>query len=134
MLLWAALTISGCEVDSGENFRFVTLRVLDAEVPESLEFVQDKTYNIKVTYERINGCVFFEGFNVEETESTTQEVYVVGTEIEDLACTQAIESGTANFEFKVQHEGTYTLRFYSGQDQNNQPVFLEYQVDMLSGP
>ena len=128
-LVFVFLIATSCELDSGENFHFVTLRILDVELPENFELNQ--TYNIQVTYERLNGCVFFEGFQVQEPQLTTREVVAIGTELDDMDCTQAIEEGTASFNFNVLYEGTYTFRFFHDFDENEEPVYLEYEVEVL---
>jgi len=123
------LSMSNCNIDSDENFHFVTLRILDAELPESFELNQ--TYNVQVTYERLNGCVFFEGFEVHQPELTTRDVIAIGTELDNTDCTQAVEEGVANFDFNVLYEGTYTFRFFNGFDDNEDAIYLEYQVEVL---
>lgn len=116
----------GCSDDLQENFRLVNLKILEADMPEA--FMLNETYTIFVTYERMNGCVYFEGFDVHEPELTTREIVAIGTELEEADCTEAITQAQASFNFNVLHEGTYTFRFFSGFDENNQATYLEYSV------
>ena len=37
MLLGTALLFNACELDDGQNFRFTTLTIVDAKLPESFE-------------------------------------------------------------------------------------------------
>lgn len=124
--------LGGCDIESsGSNFKFVTLRIVDVELPESFDI--NGFYDIQVTYERPNGCTFFEGFDVTRVDQNTRDVVAIGTEfIDDMACTQAIEEVVANFQFEVVYSGPYTFRFFNGTDANGNPVYLEYVVEVNS--
>lgn len=126
--------LNGCDIESeGSNFNFVTLRILDAQVPESFDI--NNVYDIQVTYERPNGCTFFEGFDVTRVDQNTREIVAIGTEfIDEMACTQAIEEVVANFQFEVVYNGPYTFRFYNGNDAEGNAIYLEYVVEVNSSP
>lgn len=129
-----AFCLSGCDIESdAANFRFVTLRIVNADVPESFDI--NRMYDIQVTYERPNGCTFFEGFDVTRVDQNTRDVVAIGTEfIDDMACTQAIEEVVATFQFEVVYNGPYTFRFYNGTDIEGNAVYLEYVVEVNSSP
>lgn len=126
VLFFAIASFLGCELDSGENFHFVNLRITDVVIPETFQI--NRVYTISVKYERYNGCVFFENFRVLSPEDTVREVVAIGTELDETECTQAIEEGVASFNFEVWYQGTYTFRFLNGFDENDEPIFLEYEV------
>lgn len=121
-------TLSSCDLDDGQNFQFTTLRVVEAQMPEFFEL--NEIYDIEVTYQRPNGCTFFEGFDVVKTGDTDRDVVVVGTEIVDgdIACTQAVEEVTAILQFNVIFTGEYHFRFYSGNDNEDNATYIEYTV------
>ncbi len=127
------LTSQGCELDDDQNFHFVSLRIIEAELPESFEL--NRIHTIQVTYERPNGCIFFEGFDVFPEGNTTRNVVAIGSEINDgdTACTQAIEEVEASFQFEVLFTETYTFRFYNGDDAGGNPIYLEYEVQVADG-
>ncbi|GGG39340.1 hypothetical protein GCM10011414_05860 [Croceivirga lutea] len=128
ILLFAVFSVSSCDIDSDENFHFVTLRITDVELPES--FIHNQVYNIQVTYERLNGCTYFEGFDVQKPYLTTREIVAIGTELDDAQCTHAVEEAVATFNFQVLYDETYTFRFFNGLDENNEPIYLEYEVEV----
>ena len=128
-LLLLALSIGGCSLeDEEQNFHFVTLSIVEAQMPESFEL--NETYTINLTYIRNNSCTFFEGFRVEEPDTNTRDIIAVGTEFTDEPCTEATEMGTATFNFTVLNEGTYTFRFFHDFDVNEEPVYIEYQIEV----
>ncbi|RIV35035.1 hypothetical protein D2V08_06645 [Flagellimonas lutimaris] len=129
MLIVACSWFVSCEVDDDSpNFYFTALNTIEADVPESFEF--GKTYDIEVTYQRPNGCTFFEGFDVVQTAETGRDVVVVGSVLtdEDRACTEAVEEVVAILKFNVIYTKDYVFRFYAGDDDQGNATYLEYSV------
>ncbi|MDC6366430.1 MULTISPECIES: hypothetical protein [Flavobacteriaceae] len=127
--IMACTFFGSCDLESDSpNFHFTTLKVVEAELPESFEL--NTTYDLQVTYERPNGCTFFEGFDVDKIGQTDRDVAVIGTVLtdENAACTQAIEQVVATLRFQVIFTEDYNFRFYAGQDASENPVYLEYTV------
>lgn len=130
-LLWLVVFswLNSCSLDDDTpNFYFTTLKTVEAEMPESFEL--NKTYDIKVTYVRPNGCTYFEKFDVYKTGETDREVYLQGSVLtsNDTACTEAVEEVIATLKFNVIFTGEYHFKFYAGQDDNDESIFLEYNV------
>ncbi|NNF18227.1 MAG: hypothetical protein HKN61_00515 [Flavobacteriaceae bacterium] len=126
-LLISLFMVSSCDIsDDRANFHFISLNILEAELPES--FNLNETYEIKVTYLRPNGCSIFEGFDIRKDDLTTRTVVAVGSEFEDQGCTQATEEVQTFFNFICLYDETYTFRFYAGEEEDGTPIFLEYEV------
>lgn len=123
-----------CDLDDDtQNFHFTTLSVVEVNLPES--FKVNTTYDFEVTYVRPDSCTFFEGFDVTKTAETDRDVLVIGSVItDDVACAQAVEEVVAIFEFTVLFTEDYHFRFYSGQDSEGNPTYLEYTVPVDTGP
>ena len=132
LVLWMVIAVSlqGCEIESDQNFHFVTLRILDAQVPESFEL--NEIYDIQVTYANPDRCTGFEGFDFFTVDETTRNIVAIGTVSADsnTACVQIVENFEASFQFEVLYTGTYTLRFYNGDDEEGNPIYLEYEVQV----
>jgi len=132
IFLVACLWFSSCGLDDDTpNFYYTSLDVVDVDMPESFEL--NKTYDIDVTYVRPDGCTYFEGFDVVKTGETDREVLVVGSTLTDegVACTQAIEEVVATMQFQVIFTGEYHFKFYAGQDENDDAIYLEYDVPVV---
>ena len=83
--------VVGCSLDSDdENFQFTTIEAVSADFPESFQL--NGNYVIDVVLRRINGCVFFERFEVTAPEPTTRVISAIGTMLTDEPCTEAIEA------------------------------------------
>ena len=135
LILVVCFLFSSCDLDNeSPNFHFTTLNVVEASLPESFEL--NRTYNIDVTYIRPDGCTYFEGFDISKVGQTDRDVAVIGTVItdEDTACTQAIEEVVATLPFQVIFTEDYNFRFYAGQDENENPIYLEYTVPVEVDP
>ena len=120
-------SFNSCSLDTAEeNFQFTTLQVVSADFPEA--FDHNQIHEINVVVLRPDSCTFFEGFEVNSPELTTREVAAVGTVLLNQDCTEQIEEVTATFTFRVDHTETYNFRFFTGNDEDGNPAFLEYEV------
>lgn len=121
------LQISGCDISGEEaNYHFVTLQTIAVDAPESFKI--NETYTIGVTLLIPNGCTSFEGFDVTSEGQTIRRVVGIGTELDDMACTQAVEEVSSSFEFLCLYSGTYLFKFWTGQSESGEPQFLEIEV------
>ena len=116
----------GCDISSDENFQFVTLKITAVELP--LSFEQNVDHTIQVTYERPDNCTFFEGFDVFEGENNTRSIVAIGSLLEQDECVLMQDEVNASFQFTAVNGSPYILRFYSGDDENGNPIYLEYIV------
>ncbi|WP_318311153.1 hypothetical protein [Flagellimonas crocea] len=132
ILIVACSWLVSCDIDDDtQNFYFTALATVEADMPESFEF--GKTYDIEVTYQRPNGCTFFEGFDVSQTAETGRDVVVIGSVLSDenTGCTQAVEEVVATLKFNVIYNKDYVFRFYAGDDADGNATYLEYTVPLV---
>ncbi|MBT8188659.1 MAG: hypothetical protein HKP38_00960 [Croceitalea sp.] len=125
-VLCVTLIFNGCDIKTGENFYFVSLKITSAAVPESFDF--NSTHNIQITYERPDNCTYFQGFEVISENDGVRNIVAIGSELTDQTCETTNDSITAIYTMKAIYSGTYILRFYSGEDLNGDPTYLEYEV------
>jgi len=125
------LNMLGCDIETEENFHFVTLPIVAADVPET--FTLDGFHNIDVTYIRPDDCTFFEGFDVSAGNNGLRNIVAIGSTLTQQVCTQQVDSVSAVFTVNAQFNGTYNLRFYTGNDENGNPEYLEYEIPVVDG-
>lgn len=119
--------LGSCSFDDDDpNFRFETLRIISAELPDS--FTLNETFQIEITYVKPSGCINFEGFDVTNIELTTREVVAVGTARTDLTCIGTIIEETSIINFIVLYDEPYIFRFWQGEGTDGEGEFLEIQV------
>jgi len=121
-------SFSSCDIASDENFQFITLKITAVELP--LSFEQRVSHTIQVTYERPDNCTFFEGFDVFEGEANTRSIVAIGSLLEQNECVLMEDEVNASFQFTPINGGPYTLRFYSGDDENGDSIYLEYVISV----
>ena len=131
LLCVLGFSFSSCELnDDSQNFHFTTLSVVEASLPES--FRLNETHTIEVTYLRPDSCTFFQRFDTNVTANTERTIAVIGSVFTDNeTCAQLAEEVTSTFEFNVIFTGTYTFRFYSGEDESGNASFIEYTVPVV---
>jgi hypothetical protein len=128
LLLVASFTLlTSCDIDDDVNYHFEALQVKSVEMPEAFDY--GEIYKIKVTYFRPNNCTFFEGFDVVKEDLTTRKVVTIGTVIEDQEdCSGTGEDLVATFNFEVLYDEPYLFRYWTGEDANGEPSYLEITV------
>ena len=131
LLCFLVLIFQSCKFeDDRVNFRFVSLQIVSADLPDSFEL--NETYEIRVTYVRPSGCIFFEGFDITDEATTTRNVVAIGSDFYEETCTQAVEELETSFNFIVLYEGTYIFRFWNGEDENGVDQYIEIEVPVNS--
>ncbi|WP_411029456.1 hypothetical protein [Spongiimicrobium sp. 3-5] len=127
LVVLTLFAFSSCNLDDdGPNFNFVALRVLSAEVPDAFDL--NETHKITVTYSLPDGCTTFRGFEIDNPDTTTRNVVVIGSQRTDLVCTQLTDTVEASFDFTVLFSDTYLFRFWTGEDENGEQQYLEIEV------
>ena len=126
LLLIVSLNWSCSSDDNGMDYRFVSLRIIDADLPVSFQL--NETYEIGVTYLLPNGCTELEGFDVIADDTTVRRVVAIGTERLEGVCTQEVAEVETSFRFICLYSDTYLFRFYTGMNEEGEPQYLQYEV------
>ena len=129
-VLFFLLSVAGCDVsDDGANYYFVPLQITGVTVPESFQL--NETYEIGVTYLRPNSCTGFQGFDVisqDSADTVIRRVVAIGAEFQEASCPEVNEELQASFQFICLYSKPYLFRFYTGDDANGVPQYLEVEV------
>ncbi len=121
---------SSCELDTGENFHFEAMEITGADVPES--FTLNSSYAIEVSFLRTDSCTFFQGFDVFEEDSGVLNIVAIGSVLTNEDCSTVDDILSSTFNLTVIFNTTYTLRFYTGDDADGTPQYLEYEVPVAT--
>ena len=121
------LVLNACDIGDDEvNYHFVTLQITDVSMPET--FNLNETYEIGVTVLVPNGCTEFEGFDITSQGTTVRTVVAIGTQWDDVACTEVISEIETTFDFVCIYPETYLFRFWTGENEQGVPQYLEIEV------
>ena len=129
-VLLLLLVLNACDIgEDAVNYHFVTLQVTDVSMPEAFQL--NETYEIGVTLLVPNGCTEFEGFDIISEDTTIRRVVAIGTQRDDLACTQEVSEVEATFQFLCLYPETYLFRFWTGENGQGEPQYMEVEIPVM---
>lgn len=87
--------------------------------------------NIHVTYTKSNSCEAFVQFSkVAEGTKFKHYIGVYGSYTSGSSCVQETSSETKTLKFTPDQAGEYTLKFWTGNNQNNTPIYDSIVLDI----
>ena len=119
--------------NNGVQVEFKKLAIVKTELPAFFEL--GKTYDLRATYVRPDGCTYFQGFRVTTEDTTIRVVEAIGaryTKKGELCTEDAIEVPDS-FLFQVIYNQPYTFRFWKGVDANGTAQYSEVIVPVKDG-
>lgn len=123
------LSFSSCDLsdDDATNFYYETLEVTEATFPEYFEY--GKVYNIEFNYALPTDCHIYDGFEFNHTGETERTIFAIATVLDRTDCKTLTDTeGTDSFDFEVRYRDPYTFKFYVGEDENGEKVYITYEV------
>ncbi len=126
LLLLATMLQSCLSDDDGVSFHYAALPILSAELPDEFELYG--VYDISVVMLRPDDCTLIDRFTIDKPALTTRDVFAIGTVLEKNDCQATNQEVSQSFRFEVRYENDYLFRFYTGDDANGDPQFLEIEV------
>lgn len=127
------LNFWSCSVNDDSNtnnYYFEFIPIEDVTLPEVLKL--DSIYQIDVTYYRPSTCHNFHDFYylAEENERTVAVINIVS---DNINCTP-IESELVekSFDFKAVYDQTYIFKFWQGEDDNGDDIYLTYEIPVVN--
>lgn len=123
-------TIVSCSLsdDDSRKFHFEALPIESVDIPD--EFILGETYPITVFYNKPSSCYVFNDFYY-VSELNERRIAVINTVFDDQVCTQAIELANATFNFVVTSNWTYVFKFWQGEDDNGEDLYLIVEVPVV---
>ena len=125
---------SSCSVDDDSpNTTFELAKITGNDLPDN--FVFGESYTIKVNYVLPSECNSFSGIDARReglSNSERREIYVnaVTAFNTNSGCNSSIlgGQGSSNFSITIDETEDYTFYFWTGLDNNDQPVYSEITV------
>ena len=131
MIVVAATTVS-CNDDNDHDYFLEYVRVTDADVPD--EFIFGQTYRLNVTVELPSSCYYFYGQYDYFYEGTSRLIYPIAHVHDGEPCTLNIRETVFSIPVQALQSEPYIFKFYQGQDDNEQDIFLTIEVPVVSNP
>jgi len=111
--------------DDDTNFSIETLPIKEAIVPESFDL--GSSYTLKVMYDLPSGCHSFYDLYY-QYDGDARIVAVNSIVNTNSACTLALIEAEHTFVVKATQVEDYVFKFWNGEDDNGQDIFLEIVV------
>lgn len=124
------ITFLSCSVDDDSidyNFEFIPIE--EVGIPES--FNLGETYQIDLTYYRPTTCHAFHDFYYVANENQ-RTVAIINIVYDNSNC-EPLEDELmeVSFDFKAIYNQTYMFKFWQGEDDNGDDIYLIYEVPVI---
>ncbi|MEJ6791665.1 MAG: hypothetical protein QNK89_02720 [Lacinutrix sp.] len=130
LVLLISLTILSCSTndDSLETYQ-EAMPVESVTLPE--EFIVNEDYEVTLTYLRPTTCHAFNDILLQK-HNNQGNVYVIGTVFQSNGdCTELNSELEVSFNFKATQIGTYTFKFWQGENDNGEEIYSTVEVPVV---
>jgi len=131
LIMIVALTVfvSCSDDDDYHDYHLEYVATKSADVPD--EFIYGQTYRINVTIELPNSCYFYYNQYEYFYEGTSRLIYPIAHVDDGVPCTPNITETTFSIPVQVLQEEPYIFKFYQGEDEDGQDIFLTIEVPVV---
>lgn len=122
-----ACVVASCSSDSdGQSATEFLLPVEIVDAPATMYSGQTTTF--QVAYRRPTDCHLFNGF-YNNSDGNALTVAVRALKFDQGGCMDDSDNiYVAPYEFSPDLPGNYLFKFWKGNDENGQPIYLEYEI------
>jgi hypothetical protein len=128
-VIFAVLLMVSCSDDDSYSYHYELLPVEEALVPEEFEYGQ--IYSISVKYNVPEDCYMNSDILYEYNEDA-RNVAVISLVIESNDCETIDVEQELTFQVHVLQARPYIFRFWQGDDENGEPVYLIIEVPVIN--
>lgn len=121
------LTVS-CSSDDNSNYRYELLPITEADVPS--EFVFGNFYTITVKYIRPDNCHEYSDI-LYEYDYDARNIAVISAVNDDTDCEILDSEKELSFTVQALQVNPYIFRFWQGEDENGDPIYLTIEVPVV---
>lgn len=126
-LLFLFVLLISCSIDNESvKYHLEFLKIESVDLPDTL--ILGETHEIVVRYKKPSSCHTFNTFYYDKyLNERTIAVQCIVTERNDcITLDEEIEEAKLNFY--VTNNGSYIFKFWQGEDDNGEDIFLEIEV------
>lgn len=127
--LLVALVVSSCSInDDGPDYHYEFMPIENVDIPESM--VVNNTYVINMTYLRPNSCYIYSDIYYSYDDETTRTVAIICSVYDNSYGCDSLEypEYEVPYNFKPTQVGTYTFKYWQGEDDNGEDQYLIREV------
>jgi hypothetical protein len=128
-VIFAVVFLLSCSDDDNEEYHYELLPIEEAAVPEVFEF--GRIYNLSVKYIAPDDC-YINSDILYEYDENARNVAVISLVIESNDCEIIDLEQELTFQVHALQASPYIFRFWQGEDDNGEPVYLTIEVPVIN--
>ena len=128
-VIFAVLLTVSCSDDDSYEYHYELLPIEEALVPEVFEL--GKVYDLIVKYNVPDDC-YINSDILYEYDDDARNVAVISLVIESSSCEVIDIEEELIFKVHALQESPYIFRFWQGDDDNGEPIYLTIEVPVIN--
>ena len=118
-----------CSNDDAPTYHYELLAVEDVDLPEAFEY--GKVYDVSLKYILPDDC-YISSDVLYEYDFEIRNVAVISTVLDDKDCFPVDFEDDISFKVKALQTETYVFKFWQGEDEEGEPIYLIKEVPVIT--
>lgn len=127
-VLFTIVILVSCSSDDASSYHYELLPIEDAIVPDEFEY--GKIYNINVKYIQPDDCYVYSDV-LYEYNYDERNIAVISTVLDDKVCSPTDFEDEMSFKVHALQTSTYIFKFWQGDDDDGNPIYLIKEVPVI---
>lgn len=128
-VIFSFIIFVSCSNDDGPTYHYELLAVEDVDLPDEFEY--GKVYNVSLKYILPDDC-YISSDVLYEYDFDMRNVAVISTVLDDKDCFPVDFEDDISFKVKALQTETYVFKFWQGEDEQGEPIYLIKEVPVVT--
>lgn len=128
-VIFSFIIFVSCSNDDGPTYHYELLAVEDVDLPDEFEY--GKVYNVSLKYILPDDC-YISSDVLYEYDFDIRNVAVISTVLDDKDCFPVDFEDDISFKVKALQTETYVFKFWQGEDEQGEPIYLVKEVPVVT--
>lgn len=128
-VIFSFIIFVSCSNDDGPTYHYELLAIEDVILPENFEY--GKIYEVSLKYIQPDDC-YISSDVLYEYDNDIRNVAVISTVLDDKNCFPSEFEDNISFKVQALQEETYIFKFWQGEDDNGEPIYLVKEVPVIT--
>ena len=128
-VIFSFIIFVSCSNDDGPTYHYELLAIEDVILPENFEY--GKIYEVSLKYIQPDDC-YISSDVLYEYDNDIRNVAVISTVLDDKNCFPSEFEDNISFKVQALQEEIYIFKFWQGEDDNGEPIYLVKEVPVVT--
>ena len=128
-VIFSFIIFVSCSNDDGPTYHYELLAIEEVILPENFEY--GKIYEVSLKYIQPDDC-YISSDVLYEYDNDIRNVAVISTVLDDKNCFPSEFEDNISFKVQALQEETYIFKFWQGEDDNGEPIYLVKEVPVVT--